>query len=268
MTEVPARRDAGDGEQIVLVDAGNTNTVFGICRGGELVGSLRLSTRPGRTADELAALLLPLLERRGLDPELTAGLIVSSVVPPLNADLERLARTYFQVDPIFIEPGVETDLVIRYHHPAEVGADRIVNVVAARELYGSPVVVVDFGTATTFDIVNRDGEYVGGIIAPGISISAEALFARASRLYRVDVKKPERLVGSSTGPAMQSGIYYGYVGLVDGILERLRREIPDLENVVATGGEAELIAGGSRYIREVSNDLTLHGLLRIYELNR
>ena len=157
---------------------------------------------------------------------------------------------------------------IRYDNPAEVGADRIVNALAARELYGAPVVVVDFGTATTFDVVNRKGEYVGGIIAPGILISAEALFAHASRLYRVDVQKPDRLVGSNTAAAMQAGIYYGYLGLVDGILERLRGEMPDLATVVATGGQAELMAAGSRWIERTEPLLTLIGLRRVHELNR
>ena len=166
-------------------------------------------------------------------------MVISSVVPPLNPTLERLARKFFGSPPLFIEPGVKTGMPIRYDNPQEVGADRIVNAVAAREVFGSPVIVVDFGTATTFDIVNASGEYVGGIIAPGILISAEALFAHASRLYRVDVKRPDRLVGRTTAGAMQSGIYYGYIGLVDGILERLLAEMPGTKSVVATGGQAE-----------------------------
>ncbi len=255
-------------EQVVLIDVGNTNTVFGLYRGDELVQHLRLSTDRERTADEYGALLLPLFARLGLDPAATAALIVSSVVPPLNTTMEILAREYFQTTATFIDAAVRTGMPIRYDNPAEVGADRIVNSVAALERYGAPVVVVDFGTATTFDVVNRAGEYVGGIIAPGIGISAEALFARASRLYRVDVRKPERLVGSNTGTAMQSGIYYGYVGLVDGILERLCAEIPDLTTVVATGGQAALIAGGSRFIREVDPMLTLVGLKLIYDRQR
>lgn len=261
---------ANDSEerQIVLIDVGNTNTVFGIYRGDELVESLRLSTRAERTGDEYGALLLPLLARRGLVPRATDGVMVSSVVPPANAAIERLAGRYFEVEPIFVEPGIRTGLEIRYDHPEEVGADRIVNAVAARELYGAPVVVVDFGTATTFDVVHRDGAYVGGIIAPGIVISAEALFARASRLYRVDVREPRQLVGRTTAGAMQSGIYYGYIGLVDGILQRLVAEMPDLCEIVATGGQAELIAAASQYIRHVDQDLTLAGLKKIYELNR
>lgn len=253
---------------LILVDVGNTNTVLGIYRGDELVESFRLSTDAERTADEYGSLLLPLLALRGVDPMTAEAVVISSVVPPLHPTLERLARRYFDQKPLFIEPGVRTGMPIRYDNPGEVGADRIVNAVAARERYGSPVVVVDFGTATTFDVVNAAGEYAGGIIAPGIGISAEALFAHASRLYRVDVRKPSELVGRNTAAAMQAGIYYGYIGLVDGILERLTAELPGLKGVVATGGQAPLIASGSKYIREVDPDLTLTGLKLIYERNR
>ncbi|HEX6202438.1 MAG TPA: type III pantothenate kinase [Thermoanaerobaculia bacterium] len=262
-----ARRKGADG-LLVLVDVGNTNTVFGVYRGDELIESFRLSTEPERTADEHGALLLPLFARAGLDPAATEAVVVSSVVPPLEPTLERLAVRYFHCQPLFVAPGVRTGLPIRYDNPSEVGADRIVNSLAARELYGAPVIVVDFGTATTFDVVNAAGEYAGGIIAPGILVSAEALFARASRLRRVDVKKPPQLVGRDTSGAMQSGFYYGYIGLVDGILERLLAEIPDVKNVVATGGQAQLIASGSRYIREVNDLITLVGLKLIHERNR
>ncbi len=251
--------------QIVLIDAGNTNTVFGVYRGDQLVEHLRLSTDRERTADEYGALLLPLFARLDLELGATDSVMVSSVVPPMNLTMEILAREYFRTTATFIEPGIRTGMPIRYDNPAEVGADRIVNSVAAVELYGAPVVVVDFGTATTFDVVNSAGEYVGGIITPGIGISAEALFARASRLYRVDVRKPRTLVGSNTSDAMQSGIYYGFVGQVDGILSRLHREMPDLVTVVATGGLAELIAEGSQFIREVNPMLTLVGLKLIHD---
>jgi type III pantothenate kinase len=253
---------------LLLVDVGNTNTVIGIDRGDGRLDSFRLSTDTARTADEYGALVLPLFARFGVDPTTADAVVIASVVPPLNPILERLARRYFGREPLFIEPGVRTGMPIRYDNPIEVGADRIVNAVAARELYGAPVVVVDFGTATTFDIVNAAGEYAGGIIAPGILISAEALFAQASRLYRIDVRKPSLLVGRTTAGAMQSGIYYGSIGLVDGILARLLAEIPELRNVVATGGQAELIAAGSEYIREVNPELTLRGLKMIYERNR
>ncbi len=255
-------------EQLVLIDAGNTNTVFGVYRGDLLVEHLRLSTDRGRTADEYGALLLPLFARLDLDLAATDAVMVSSVVPPINMAMEILAREYCGTSAVFIEPGIRTGMPVRYDNPAEVGADRIVNSVAAVELYGAPVVVVDFGTATTFDVVNAAGEYVGGIITPGIGISAEALFSRASRLYRVDVRKPRTLVGSNTSDAMQSGIYYGFVGQVDGILKRLLGEMPDLKNVVATGGLAELIAEGPEFIREVNQMLTLVGLKLLYDRHR
>ncbi len=261
-------KGSGGSGVLVLVDVGNTNTVFGVYQAGELVESFRFSTDTERTADEYGALLLPLFALRGIDPVTAEAVVISSVVPPLHLTLDRLARRYFGKKPLFIEPGVRTGMPIRYDNPAEVGADRIVNAVAARERYGSPVIVVDFGTATTFDVVNAAGEYVGGIITPGIGISAEALFAHASRLYRVDVRKPSELVGKNTASAMQAGIYYGYIGLVDGILERLLAEIPGVKGIVATGGQAPLIASGSKYIREVDPDLTLTGLKLIYERNR
>ncbi len=256
------------GDLLVLVDVGNTNTVFGVYRGDELVESFRLSTVAERTSDEMGALVLPLFTRAGLDPAAAEAVVISSVVPPLHPALQRLSRHFFHREPMFIEPGIKTGLPIRYDNPSEVGADRIVNSVAARELYGSPVIVVDFGTATTFDVVNAAGKYAGGIIAPGIGISAEALFTKASRLRRVDVKKPAQLVGRDTQSAMQSGFYYGYIGLVDGILERLLAEMPEVKNVVATGGQASMIAGGSHYIREVNDLITLIGLKLIHERNR
>jgi len=253
---------------LMLVDVGNTNTIFGIHDGEELVESFRLSTDRERTADEYGALLLPLFELAEVDPTEAEAVVISSVVPPLHPTLELLAARYFHQEPLFIEPGIKTGMPIRYDNPAEVGADRIVNAVAARERYGTPVVVVDFGTATTFDVVNAAGEYVGGIITPGISISAEALFSHASRLYRVDIKKPDLLVGKNTAGAMQAGLYYGFIGLVDGILARLLEEMPDTRTVVATGGLAELIASGSQHIREVDQMLTLTGLKIIYDRNR
>jgi type III pantothenate kinase len=259
--------DAAD-ELLVVVDVGNTNTVFGIYQGERLIESFRLSTDTERTADEYGSLLLPLFSRYGIDPLAADAVVISSVVPPLHFTLDHLAQRYFGKRPLFVEPGVRTGMPIRYDNPLEVGADRVVNSLAARERYGAPVIVVDFGTATTFDVVNAAGEYVGGIIAPGISISAEALFAHASRLIRVDVRKPDELVGSNTAGAIQAGIYYGYIGLVDGILERLLAEIPGIKMIVATGGQADLIASGSKFIRDVDPLLTLLGLKLIYERNR
>jgi len=255
-------------EILIVIDVGNTNTVCGVFRGDELFAHYRLSTDIDRTADEYAALLLPLFEKSGVDPADADGVMICSVVPPLTPCFELLADKYFHRRPLFVEPGIRSGLAIRYDHPTEVGADRIVNALAARELYGAPVIVVDFGTATTFDIVSESGDYAGGVIAPGLVISAEALFSHASRLYQVDLRRPDHLVGRNTAGAMQSGLYFGYIGLVDGILERLHEDIAGVQRVVATGGQAELIAGGSRFIQEVNENLTLVGLRMIYDLNR
>ncbi len=253
---------------LIVIDVGNTNTVCGVFRGDEIQRDFRFSTDIDRTADEYASLLLPLLSAAKLDPATASGVIICSVVPPLNLTFELLSKRYFHQKPLFVEPGVKTGLSIRYENPTEVGADRIVNGLAARELYGAPVIVVDFGTATTFDVVNAVGEYAGGVIAPGLGISAEALFSHASRLYEIDLRRPKHLVGRNTAGAMQSGLYYGYVGLVDGILTRLIRELGEVRMVVATGGQADLIANGSEFIREVNPQLTLLGLKMIYDRNR
>jgi type III pantothenate kinase len=255
-------------EILIAIDVGNTNTVCGVFEGDRLVKDFRLSTEIDRTSDEYAALLMPLLDAFDVDLSRTFAAVICSVVPPLNLCFEELSRNYFKCVPLFVEPGIKTGLPIRYENPAEVGADRIVNAVAARSKYGSPVIVVDFGTATTFDIINAAGEYTGGVISPGLVISAEALFSHASRLYEIDIKRPDHLGGRNTAGAMQSGLYFGYVSLVDGLLERLLEEMPDVKRIVATGGQAELIAGGSSFIQEVNTNLTLEGLKLIYERNR
>lgn len=263
--------DAGGSETgrlLLVVDVGNTNTVVGAYRDDDLATHFRLSTDAERTADEYAALMIPLFDRAEVDPAAVDAVIVSSVVPTLRETLVQLSRRLFSCEPLFVEPGVRSGLPIRYDNPADVGADRIVNAVAAIDLYGPPIVVVDFGTATTFDVINRRGEYVGGVIAPGITISAEALYARASRLYRVDLKPPRGIVGSNTVAAMQAGIYHGSIALVDGLLDRIKEERPEIERVVATGGLAELIAAGSRHIERVDPLLTLHGLRLIEARNR
>ena len=259
---------AGTKRLLIVIDVGNTNTVVGLYRGDDLIDHFRLSTERNRTDDEYGALMLPLLLRRGIEPGKADAVLISSVVPTLSDALERLSRKFFSCEPVFVVPGIRTGLVIRNENPSEVGADRIVNAVAALELYGAPVVVVDFGTATTFDVLNSAGEYVGGVIAPGITISAEALFSQASRLYRVDVRKPGRVVGRNTATAMQSGIYFGAIGLVDGLLDRIKEEMPGIGRVIATGGQAPLIAEGSRHIDEVNPLLTLVGLKLIDERNR
>lgn len=250
---------------LLVLDVGNTNIVLGVYHGERLVDSWRLSTARDRTADEYGILARELLGGNARDLE---GAIVASVVPPVNHTIAEMVRKYFGHDALFVEPGIKTGLSIHIQNPLEVGADRIVNAVAAFELFGGPSVVVDFGTATTFDLVSAEATYEGGIIAPGLTISAEALFARAARLPRVDIRRPPHLIGTNTVASMQSGIYYGYLALVDGILARMKREIPALKRVVATGGLAELISEDSKHIDEVDAELTLKGLKLIWDRNR
>lgn len=251
---------------LLVVDLGNTNIVLGLFRGEELVSSWRLATARERTADEYGILARQIIGD-ALDSPL-AGAIVASVVPPLNGAMALMIQKYFDIDPLFVEPGTRTGIAIQVDNPLEVGADRIVNCAAAHHAFGGPTVIVDFGTATTFDVVTADAEYIGGVIAPGLTISAEALFARAARLPRVDVRRPDHVVGTNTVVNMQSGIYFGYLGLVDGILARIRREIPRLRHVVATGGLASLFADESEYIDSIDPELTLKGLKLIYDRNR
>jgi len=257
---------------LLAVDVGNTNIVLGVfdlSKGPEapLVHSWRLATSRERTVDEYGLSSFGLLRHCGIEPEQIQHVVVSSVVPPMHPVLEAWVKAYFHVDPFWIEPGIKTGLKLLIDNPAELGADRIVNAVAGLERYGAPLIAVDFGTATTFDIVNAKREYLGGIILPGLKIAAEALFQRASRLPRVEIAEPERLVGRNTVQAMQSGLFYGYVGQVDGILERLFKEFPDCP-VVATGGLAKVIAPASRYIQNVEPDLTLEGLRILWLKNR
>ncbi|MDX1502258.1 MAG: type III pantothenate kinase [Thermoanaerobaculia bacterium] len=253
--------------RLVVFDIGNTHIVVGIFQGEELVDRYRLVTDAHRTSEEYMALLLPLLGRHGIDPGQVSGVAVSSVVPPLKPVFDRLGRDLFGRRPLFVGPGVKTGLAIRSDNPAEVGADRIVNAVAARELYGAPSIVVDFGTALTFDVVDADGSYIGGAIAPGLTIAAEALFAHASRLFRVDLEPPPAVIGTNTSAAMQSGLYYGFVGLVDGILARIVEALGEPKAVIATGGQARLLSDASRFIDQVDPDLTLCGLRLIHDLN-
>lgn len=251
---------------LLVVDLGNTNIVLGVYRDDQLVSSWRLATARERTADEYGILAKQLVGdsyKAALD-----GAIIASVVPPLNSAMTLMMRKYFNVDPLFVEPGVKTGIAIHVDNPQEVGADRIVNCAAAHEMYGGPTVIVDFGTATTFDVVTANAEFVGGVIAPGLNISAEALFARAARLPRVDIRRPDHVIGTNTVVNMQSGIYFGYLGLVDGILTRIKREVPDLKRVVATGGLAPLFAEESEHIDDVDPELTLKGLKLIYDKNR
>jgi type III pantothenate kinase len=250
---------------LLVVDVGNTNVVLGIYRDDDLIGSWRLATARERTADEYGILTRQLI---GDSATSLDGAIVSSVVPPLNSAFAGMIQHHFGIEALFVEPGVKTGIAIHVDNPQEVGADRIVNCVAAFERYGGPSIIVDFGTATTFDVVTANAEYVGGVIAPGLNISAEALFARASRLPRVDIRRPPTVIGTNTVVNMQSGLYFGYLGLVDGILARMKSELPPLKKILATGGLAKLLAPDSEYIDEVRDDLTLEGLKIIYDRNR
>jgi type III pantothenate kinase len=251
---------------LLVVDVGNSNVVLGVYRDDDLLNSWRLATARERTADEYGILVRQLTN--GTINGALEGVIISSVVPPLNSTMASMIEKYFGVQPLFVEPGVKTGIAIQVDNPQEVGADRIVNCVAVHDKYGGPAIIVDFGTATTFDVVTADAKYVGGVIAPGITISAEALFARAARLPRVDIRRPPTVIGTNTVVNIQSGLYFGYLGLVDGILARMKREVAGVKKVIATGGLASLLAEESEYIEEVDDDLTLKGLKIIYDRNR
>jgi type III pantothenate kinase len=253
---------------LLVIDIGNTNTVLGVFNGSHLIASWRLETKQSQTADEYGILSRNLFALADIESTKICSIIIASVVPPLNSVLEEMALKYFKVKPLFVEPGIKTGVPVLYDSPADVGADRIVNAVAAYEKYGGPAIVVDFGTATTFDAISAKGEYLGGVIAPGPGISAEALFKRTARLPRVEIRAPSKVIGTSTVGSIQSGLYYGYIGLVEGILERMIQELGSKTAVIATGGHASLIGSGVHLIRHIDPDLTLEGLRLIHERNR
>ncbi len=249
---------------LMVLDVGNTNTVLGIYFNEELLNHWRLTTERERTSDEYGILIRTLFGLGEVSDGTVTAIVISSVVPPARPALEEMGVRYFGIQPLFIEATMDLGMPVRYHPPADVGADRIVNAVAAYAQFGGPAIVVDFGTATTFDAISPQGEYLGGVIAPGIGISAEALFLRAARLPRVEIRPPSKIVGDSTVGSIQSGLYWGYAGLVDGILRRMKE---DLENpyVVSTGGLAELISPACEEIDSVDRNLTLEGMRLVYE---
>src|ERR1035441_4321450 len=257
---------------LLAVDVGNTNTVLGLYRLAEekpaLAAHWRVTTHRTQTADEYGVLFVNLFEMNGLATKMVKHIIISSVVPPIDSTLRQVCENYFHIQPLFVEPGIKTGMPVLVDNPSELGADRLVNAIAAFERYGGPCIVVDFGTAPTFEVISAKGEYLGGAIAPGLGLSADALFSHAARLSRVDIKRPAKVIGTNTVTHMQSGLYYGYIGLVDGILERIIAELGAQPQIIATGGLARQISEDSRYIAEIDDMLTLDGLLILFERNR
>ncbi len=258
---------------LLAIDVGNTNIVLGVFDGERLTQSWRLATLRERTADEVGILVTHLFEHSGIALDRVGGIILSSVVPPLTGTMVEMGQRFFGKTPLTVDPGSNTGMPVLYSPASDVGADRVVNAVAAYEAYGrateSPVIVVDFGTATTFDAISGRGEYIGGVICPGIGISADALFQRAARLPRVDVRRPPTVIGRTTVTSMQSGLFFGYVSMVDGIVARMRVELEngDRAACIATGGMATILAGDTTAIQRVDPDLTLQGLRLIWSRN-
>ena len=253
---------------LIAIDIGNTNITMGVFEGERLAGTWRIATVHERMPDEYGILVLQLLARAGVTPTEVTGVAIASVVPALTNVFRQVSQRYLEQEPLIVDAGVKTGVRIRYDSPREVGADRVVDCAAVQAKYGGPACVVDFGTATTFDAISREGDYLGGAIAPGIGIAADALFSKASKLYRVEIAPPAKVIGTNTVTALQSGVFYGYVSLVKGLVERFRKELGDDMKVIATGGLAETVARETPVIQYVDPWLTLEGLRLIYEMNR
>jgi type III pantothenate kinase len=265
---------------LLALDVGNTNTTLGLYKldgeTPELAANWRVTTHLTQTVDEYGVFFVNLFEMHGMAPSQVTDIIIASVVPPVDSTLRQVCESYFNIEPLFVEPGIKTGMTLLIDNPSELGADRIAECIAAYERYGGPCIVVDFGTATKFEVISARGEYLGGAIAPGLGLSADALFNRAARLSRVDIKRPAKVIGTNTVGHLQSGLYFGYIGLVDGIIERIIAELgatisvnPDKPiRIVASGGLARMIAPDSRYIQEIDDLLTLDGLRILFERNR
>jgi len=253
---------------LLAIDIGNTNVTFGIFDGEKIKATWRVSTAIHRTPDEYAHLMLSLMERQGISATKLKDVVTCSVVPPLLIIFEEVCKRFLKKAPLIVEAGVKTGVRIDMDNPREVGPDRIVNAVAAHQLYGGPVIVIDLGTATTFDVVSKDGRYIGGAIAPGIAIATEALFTRTAVLPRIELALPKKAIGRNTVAAMQSGIVFGYIGLIEGLVSRIQAELDEKATVVATGGFAALTTKATKTIDIVNSDLTLIGLRLIYNMNR
>lgn len=254
---------------LLAIDAGNTNTVFAVFSDGNLLGKWRISSQTDRTADEYGLCIMELMRMQGLDNKKISDVIISSVVPRMNFPLKIFARQYFKAEPLVVgDSNVKIGIKVLIERKSEVGADRLVNAAAAHKLYGKAAIIIDFGTATTFDVINENGDYYGGVIAPGINLSLDALKIAAAKLPDVAVERPAKVIGDSTVSAMQSGIYWGYVGLIEGIVTRIKEEFQSPMKVVATGGLAALYAKATNVIEHLEPDLTLYGLQEIFLLNR